>query len=56
MATEAQKKARAKYNAKRNRLTMDFYPTEEDLWNHINSQENKQKYIKDLIRQDMKGE
>ena len=56
MASEAQKKARNKYNAKRNRLTLDFYPTEEDLWDHINSQDNKQRYIKGLIRNVMKGD
>ena len=53
MATEAQKKARDKYNAKRQRITLDFYPTESDLWEHINSQSNKQGYIKDLIRKDL---
>lgn len=56
MATEAQKKARDKYNAKRQRMTLDFYPTEADLWEHLNNQDNKQGYLKDLIRQDMKGE
>lgn len=53
MASEAQKKARDKYNANRKRMTMDFCPTEADLWEHINKQENKQGYIKDLIRKDM---
>lgn len=56
MASEAQKKARNKYNAKRNRMTIDFYPTETDLWEHLNRQENKAGYAKDLIRKDMKGE
>ena len=54
MATEAQKKANKKYREKGNRLTLDFYPSEEELWNHINSQPNKQGYIKSLIREDMK--
>ena len=53
MASEAQKKARDKYNAKRQRLTLDFYPTESDLLEHVNSQPNKQGYIKGLIRADM---
>ena len=53
MTSKAQIKAVKKYNEKRNRLTMDFYPTEADLWEHINQQENKQGYIKDLIRKDM---
>lgn len=53
MASEAQRKAVKKYRKKLNRITVDFYPTEEDLWNHIQSQPKKQTYIKDLIRKDM---
>lgn len=53
MATEAQKKAKKKYREKGNRLPLDFYPSEADLWEHIQSQEKKQTYIKDLIRKDM---
>ena len=49
----AVKKFKEKYKAKVNRITVDFYPTEEDLWNHIQSQPKKQTYIKDLIRKDM---
>lgn len=53
MASEAQLKASKKYKKKVNRITVDFYPTEEDLWEHLNSQEKKQTYIKELIRADM---
>jgi hypothetical protein len=53
--SDAQLRAVKKYREKANRLTIDFYPTEEDLWNHIQSQPKKQTYIKDLIRNDMKG-
>lgn len=53
--TEAQKRAKAKYQQKVNRLHVDFYPTETELWEHIEKQEKKQTYIKDLIRSDMKG-
>lgn len=53
MASEAQRKARNKYNAQRKRIALDFGPTESDLWEHINQQENKQGYIKDIIRKDM---
>lgn len=53
MATEAQKKAKKKYREKGNRISLDFYPTETDLWEHIQSQPNKQGYIKNLIRADM---
>ncbi len=56
MASEAQRKAVRKYKEKVKRITIDFYPTEEDIWEHINKQDKKQTYIKELIRQDMKGE
>lgn len=52
--SDAQIRAVKKYNQKMKRLTLNFYPTEEDLWNHIQSQTKKQTYIKELIRKDMK--
>ena len=52
----AVKKFKEKYKEKVNRITVDFYPTEAELWEHIQSQPKKQTYIKDLIRKDMKGE
>jgi hypothetical protein len=51
--TEAQKKAKEKYQAKVKRFTIDFYPTESELWEHLQSQPKKQTYIKDLIRADI---
>lgn len=51
--SEAQLRAVQKYKQKVKRITLDFHPTEEDLWNHIQSQDKKQTYIKDLIRKDM---
>lgn len=54
--SDAQLRAVKKYRKKTNRITIDFYPTEEELWKHIQSQDKKQTYIKDLIRKDMKGE
>lgn len=54
--SEAQLRAVKEYKKKVKRFTIDFMPTEEDLWNHIQSQPKKQTYIKDLIRKDMKGE
>jgi hypothetical protein len=54
--TEAQKKANKKYKQKIKRITVDFYPTEADLWEQVNGQPNKQGYIKGLIRDDMKME
>lgn len=53
MVSEAQLKASKKYKKKVNRITVDFYPTEDDLWAHLNIQEKKQTYIKNLIRDDM---
>ena len=52
--TEARKRAKAKYNEKVNKITVAFYPTEAEIWNKLQSQENKQGYIKDLIRKDIK--
>ena len=54
MPSEAQRKAVKKYKEKVRRITLDFYPTDEELWNHIQKQEKKQTYIKNLIREDMK--
>lgn len=55
--TEAQKRAMKKYREKIKRITTDFSPAEEELWNFLQSKPKKQTYIKDLIRADMqKGE
>ena len=51
--SEAQKKALAKYKANVKRLTIDFPPSDAELWEHIQQQPNKQGYIKSLIRADM---
>lgn len=57
MSTDAQKRARSKYKAaKVKRLTVEFYPTDAALWEHLQSQKQKQTYIKQLIQQDLKGE
>jgi hypothetical protein len=50
--TDAQKKAKAKYKKKIKRITIEFYPTEIDLWEHLQKQDAKQTYIKELIRKD----
>lgn len=54
--TEAEKKAKKNYRSKGKRLTIDFYPTEADLIEQIEKQPQKQTYIKDLIRDDIKKE
>ena len=51
--SEAQLKAVKKYQEKTKRITIRFFPSEMELWEHIQSQENKQGYIKSLIRKDM---
>ena len=48
--SEAQRKYR---RTQVKRITIDFYPTEADLWDRIESQPQKQTYIKDLIRADL---
>ena len=47
------KKAKNQYKKKVKRISVDFYPTESNLWNHIEAQPQKQTYIKDLIRADL---
>ena len=53
MTSEAQRRAVSKYKQKVKRITVDFHPSESELWEHIQSQEKKQTYIKNLIRKDM---
>ena len=53
MASDAQKKALDKYKAKVKRITVDFPPSDEELWEHLQKQPKKQTYIKYLIRADM---
>ena len=54
--SEAQLRAIKKYREKVNKITIDFFPTEKELWEHLQSQPKKATYIKDLIRKDMKRE
>lgn len=52
-SSDAHLRAVQKYKQKVKRITLEFHPTEEELWNHIQSQGKKQTYIKSLIRADM---
>lgn len=53
-ATEAQKRANAKYmRDKVKTLTLRFYPSHADLWEHLRQQPNQQEYVRELIRADM---
>lgn len=54
MASEAQRRAISKYKQKVKRITIDFHPSETELWEHLQNQEKKQTYIKNLIRADIK--
>lgn len=56
MRTEAQKRADRKYKVKVKKMLLEFYPTEADLIEHLEKQDKKQTYIKNLIREDMKKE
>lgn len=53
MTSEAQKKALEKYRKNVKRFTVDFPPSDSELWEHLQQQPKKQTYIKDLIRADM---
>ena len=56
MASEAQRRAVKEYRKKVKRFGLEFSPTESELWEHLQQQENKQGYIKNLIRADMAKE
>lgn len=53
MTSESQLKAVRKYKQKVKRITLDFAPSELDMYEHIQAQPKKQTYIKALIRADM---
>lgn len=53
MTSDAQARAVAKYKQKVKRFSVDFCPTEYELWEHLQAQTKKQTYIKDLIRRDL---
>ena len=54
MPTEAQKKANAKYRRENvKQMTLQFFPADMDVYEHIQAQDGKAAYIKRLIREDM---
>ncbi|MBQ5655939.1 MAG: hypothetical protein IIV14_00710 [Bacteroidaceae bacterium] len=53
MASEAQRRAVQNYKKKVKRITLDFAPSEMEMWEHIQAQDKKQTYIKSLIRADI---
>lgn len=52
---ESKKRALAKYRKKCRQFVMTFYPGETELLEYFESQENKTKYLKDLVRKDMEN-
>lgn len=50
---EAIKRAKAKYNEKATKVTIEFYPQDAELLKKVQDQPNKQAYIKELIRKDI---
>ena len=54
--SEAHNKAQSKYRKKLKRMTIEFYPTDQDILDKLDSVESKQGYIKNLIREDIKKE
>lgn len=55
--SEAQKRASAKYvKEKVRQIAVRFYPAEAELWEHLQTQQNKAGYIKSLIRDDLENQ
>ena len=53
--TDAQKRAKAKYKSTNvKKILLEFYPSDMELYEKVQEQPNKQGYIKDLIRKDLK--
>ena len=54
MVSEAQKRADLRYKkARTKQISLRFYPSEMDIWDHLGKQGNRSGYIKGLIRSDM---
>lgn len=54
MVSDAQKKATNEYRKKHvKQVTVRFYPSEQDLFEHMEKQGGRAAYIKGLIRADM---
>ena len=54
MPTEAQKRAKQKYNEKVTKVTIEFYPSDAELLEKVNEQPSKQAYLKNLIKKDIR--
>ncbi len=54
--TEAQKRAKRNYEKKVKKISLQFYPTETDLYEFLQTKDNKAGFIKQLIREAMEKE
>ena len=54
--TEAQRKAKQKYEKKRKSLHITFFPKDSDLLEYPETKDNKAGFIKQLIREAMEKE
>ncbi len=54
--TEAQKRAKKNYAKKVKKVEVAFYPTEMDLFEYLQTKDNKAGFIKQLIREAMEEE
>ena len=52
--TEAQRRAKAKYNEKVIKVQIELYPQDADIIDKLKEQPSKQAYIKELIRKDIR--
>lgn len=56
MPSDAQKRADRKYKReKTNQVCLRFYPTDSDMWDYLDAKDNRQGFIKGLIRREMKA-
>lgn len=54
--SEAQRRASAKYRKEHTKqLSMRFFPSDMELWEHLEKQPKKADYIKRLIREDLEN-
>lgn len=56
MISDAQKRADRKYKRDKTRqFCLRFYPAEAEVWTFLSEHENRQGFIKELIRREMNG-
>lgn len=56
MRSDAQKSAESKYRKEKvKQHTLKFYPADADIYEHLQRQENRNGYLKQLIRRDMEA-